>query len=74
MRVLQEASDIVKRKWGTAGRGWKTFLIISIIILSVLGLVYFVIWSFFKLVKGLAAGTSSGGNYNLYFPRAARRR
>ena len=73
MNVLSQANDIVRRRWRTTGKGWKVFLVIATIILTILGIIGLIIWSFFKLLKGLATGVG-GGRYDLYFPAARRRR
>jgi flagellar basal body-associated protein FliL len=74
MRYVSEVNEIVKRRWRTTGKGWRIFLIITIIVLSVLFIVGLAVWSFFKLVKSLASGVGSGRNMGLYFPATRGRR
>ena len=71
INILLQANEIVKRKWNTTGRGWKVFLVIAIIILSIIGLVALIIWGTVRLLMSLAVGGTR--NMDLYFPKAHRR-
>lgn len=70
MRYIAEASEIVRRKWRTTGRGWKVFLAIGIVIAGLIGLLCFIVWAFVKFLGSLSVGKAQ--NVGLYFP--ARRR
>ena len=72
MKALDEATDIVKRRWGGVGIGWKVGLVISLVGAGILGFVSLCIWSFGKLVQGLTIGGFR--NQSLYLPRMRRRR
>ncbi len=69
LNILEQAEDIVKRNW-PRGRCWKAFLIISLVILSILGVVALAIWAFGKLIKSITTGGYR--NINLYYPRSRR--
>ena len=71
MKALNEATDIVKKKWGRVGIGWKVGLVISLVGAGILGFVALCIWSFGKLVQGLTIGGFR--NQSLYLPRMRRR-
>ena len=72
MKALDEATDIVKRRWGGVGIGWKVGLVMFLVGAGILGFVSLCIWSFGKLVQGLTIG--SFRNRDLYLPRMRRRR
>lgn len=72
LRVLEQAGDIVSRRWRSTGKGWRVFLVIGIIILSILGIVGLVIWLLGRLVKGLTVGGFR--NRDLYIPKMGYRR
>lgn len=74
MSVLAQASDVARRKWRSTGGGWKGLLAVFIGALALIGLAYLVVWSGFRLLKGLSTGIGSGRNMDLYFPRMSRRR
>ena len=70
MRVLEEASEIVKRKWRTAGMGWRILLAVGITIAAVMGFVLLLVWLFVKFLKALSVGGAR--NLSLYFPAKRR--
>lgn len=70
INVLTQASEIARKKWRTAGRGWRIFLAVIIVILLVVGLVALCIWAIVKFLKALSIGSTR--NLGLYYP--ARRR
>ncbi len=72
MNALLQANDIVRRRWNRSGTVWKTLIIGAVIIMSIVGLAYFVLWSIVKLLKGLSSGVGTGGDYSLYFPKRRR--
>ncbi|KKL62528.1 hypothetical protein LCGC14_2184260 [marine sediment metagenome] len=71
MRALEEASEIVRRKWRTTGRGWRVLLAVGITIAAVIGLVLLLLWLFVKFLKALSVGGAR--NLDLYFPARRRR-
>ncbi len=70
MRVLEEAADIVKRKWRTTRTGWKVFLAVIIVLAGITGLIMFSLLLFVKFLKALSVGGTR--NLDLYFPRTRR--
>ena len=66
IKVLEEAAEIVRKKW-PKGRGWKVAFIVGLIILGILGVVILSIWLLGRLVKGLTVGGFR--NRDLYVPR-----
>lgn len=64
MSILVEAENIIKRRWGSVGRGWKVFFLIGLVVASIF---YFL----GKLVKALSIGGFR--NRDLYLPRIGRR-
>ena len=69
MRVLEQAERIVKRNW-PRGKWWKTFIVISLIVVGVIGLIIMVIWLLGRLVKSLSVGGFR--NRDLYIPKIGR--
>lgn len=69
INVLTQAQEIVRKHW-PKNRGWKVFVIISLIILAILGLLGLCVWLLGRFVRSLSVG--SVHNTSLYFP--ARRR
>lgn len=70
LKVLEQAGDIVSRKWKGSGMGWKVVLIVGCVVLAVLSIVGLIIWMLGKLVKSITAGGFR--NANLYFPKTRR--
>ena len=72
IRVLEEAADIVKRKWGSTGKGWKVALAIFAVFLVLAGIVWLVLQLLIWLVRGLTVGGYR--NRDLYFPKMKKGR
>jgi ascorbate-specific PTS system EIIC-type component UlaA len=70
MNVLNEAADIVKRKWRNTHGGWKAALFIGLIIMAVLAVIGLALWLLGRLIKSLTAGGFR--NRDLYIPRVRR--
>lgn len=70
MNVLNEASDIVKRRWRNTHSAWKAALFIGVIILAILAVAGLALWLVGRLIKSLTAG--GFGNKDLYIPRVRR--
>lgn len=71
INVLEQAGDIVSRRWRNTGKGWRVFLVLGIIIVGILGIVALVLWLLVRLVKGLTIGGFR--NKDLYVPRMRSR-
>lgn len=71
MNVLEQAQEIVKNKW-PKGKGWKVFIIISLVVLGIIGIIALVLKLLVSLVRGLTAGGAR--NKDLYLPSMGRRR
>jgi hypothetical protein len=69
MNVISQATDIVRRKWGRVGTGWKVTLLVFLILAVVVGILFTTIWLLGKLVKSLGSGKK---NMDIYFPRRVR--
>ena len=72
IEVLEQARDIIDRRWRNTRGGWRVLLFIGIIIMSILGIVGLAIWFLGKLVKSLTVGGFR--NRDLYIPRMRYRR
>ena len=70
MNVLNEASDIVRRKWRNTHSAWKAALFIGVVILAILAVAGLALWLVGRLIKSLTAGGFR--NMDLYFPRVRR--
>jgi len=70
MNVLNEASDIVKRRWRHTHSAWKATLLIGVIILAILAVAGLALWLVGRLIKSLTAGGFR--NRDLYLPRVRR--
>ena len=70
MDVLNEASDIVKKKWRNTRNGWKVALFIGLIILAILAVIGLALWLVGRLIKSLTAGGFR--NRDLYIPRVRK--
>ena len=70
MNVLNEASDIVRRKWRNTHSAWKAALLIGVVILAVLAVAGLTLWLVGRLIKSLTAGGFR--NRDLYIPRVRR--
>jgi len=72
INVLQQASDVARRKWNSSGSGWKAAVIVFFVLLTIVGTVGLFVWLSVKMLKGIAVG--GGKNYSLYFPQTRRHR
>jgi len=70
MNALNEAADIVRRKWRNTHRAWKVALFVGLIILAILAVVGLALWLLGRLIKSLTAGGFR--NRDLYIPRVRR--
>jgi len=67
MDALNEASEIVKRKWRNTHKAWKAALVIGLIILAILAVVGLSLRLFGRLARSLAPRGLK--NRDLYIPR-----
>jgi len=67
MDALNEASEIVKRKWRNTHNAWKAALVIGLVILAILAVVGLSLWLLGRLAKSLAPGGLK--NKDLYIPK-----
>ncbi len=70
MRVLSEASEIVRRKWRNRHTAWKVTLVIGLILRAILAVVGLALWLVGRLIRSLAAGGFE--NRDSYIPRVRR--
>ncbi len=71
MTVLNEAAEIVNRKWRNTRSMWKAALFIGLITLVIMVVAGLALWLLGTLIKSLTAGGFR--NRDLYIPRVRRR-
>jgi len=70
MNVINQATDIVKRKWRSTGSGWKVALFTGLIILAILAIIALAIWLVGRSIKSITSGEFR--NRDLYFAKVRR--
>jgi TM2 domain-containing membrane protein YozV len=67
---ITQVDKIVRDRWGRVGKGWKTFIVVLLVLGATFLLISAVIWFTGKVLGALSVRANK--NSDLYFPRVRR--